>query len=162
MNFTSSMAAKEFIVSRIAEEASRQQVGLSELERKILFFSEGYSTLPDMMEVNERFEATCDAEQYEEKIRKLSRQAFERDRKESPEDAALWRDAVRALGKAGLLPRVQRQRKEVRRLLGRVAQAPGKVVLRLPRANSLWGRYGRGVAKADRNCLTAASYCSLA
>jgi len=93
------MDAKEFIVSRIVEEASRQHVGLSELERKMLDFSEGYPTLPDMMGVAEKFEATYDAEKYEEKIRQLSRKVFERDRERSPENAELWRDAIEVLRK---------------------------------------------------------------
>jgi hypothetical protein len=93
------MDAKEFIVSRIVEEASRQHVGLSELERKMLYFSEGYPTLPDMMGVAEKFEATYDAEKYEEKIRQLSRKVFERDQEQSPENAELWRDAIEVLRK---------------------------------------------------------------
>jgi hypothetical protein len=93
------MDAKEFIVSRIAQEARRHDISLSELERKMLYFSEVYPRLPDMMEVAEKFEAKYDAEKYEKKIRELSRKAFERDRKESPENARLWRDAIKVLRK---------------------------------------------------------------
>jgi hypothetical protein len=93
------MDAKEFIVSRIIDEASRDNISLSELERKMLYFSEVYPTLPDMMEVAEKFEAKYDTEKYEEKIRGLSRKAFGRDRKESPENAQLWRDAINVLRK---------------------------------------------------------------
>jgi hypothetical protein len=93
------MEAKEFLASRIIEEASRRHVRLSELERKMLYFSEGYPTLPDMMEVNEKFEAEYDDEKYETKIRRLSRKAFRRDQKESPENVPLWREAVKVLNK---------------------------------------------------------------
>jgi len=99
MSFASSMEAKEFLVSRIVEEASRQQVRLSELERKMLYFSEAFPTLPDMVEVNEKFEAEYDGEKYEEKIKMLSKTAFHRDQKESPEMVPLWREAVKALNK---------------------------------------------------------------
>lgn len=93
------MEAKEFLVSRITEEASKCHVRLSEVERKMLYFSEGYPTLPDIMEVNAQFEAECDDEKYETKIRRLSRKAFRRDQKESPEDVPLWREAVKVLNK---------------------------------------------------------------
>lgn len=99
MSFASSMEAKEFLVSRITEEARRRHLRLSELERKMLYFSEGYPTLPDMMEVNEKFEAEYDSEKYEEKIKKLSESAFQRDQEESPENIPLWRDAVNVLNK---------------------------------------------------------------
>jgi hypothetical protein len=68
MSFASSMEAKEFLVSRIIEEARKRHVRLSELERKMLYFSEGHPTLPDIMEVNEKFEAEYDNEKYETKI----------------------------------------------------------------------------------------------
>jgi hypothetical protein len=97
MSFASSMEAKEFLVSRITEEAKKRHVRLSELERKMLYFSEGYPTLPDIMEVNEQFEAEYDSEKYEEKIKKLSKNAFRRDQKESPENIPLWREAVKVL-----------------------------------------------------------------
>jgi hypothetical protein len=99
MSFASSMEAKEYLASRIVGEAKRRHVGLSELERKMLFFSEGYPTLPDMMEVNEEFEAQYNNEKYEKKIRKLSRKAFEHDREESPESIQLWREAIQVLKK---------------------------------------------------------------
>jgi hypothetical protein len=93
------MEAKQFLVSRITEEASRRHVRLSELERKMLYFSEGYPTLPDIMEMNEQFEAEYDSEKYEEKIKKLSKNAFRRDQRESPENIPLWREAVKVLNK---------------------------------------------------------------
>ena len=49
------------------------------------------------MEVNEQFEAEYDSEKYEEKIKKLSKNAFRRDQKESPENIPLWREAVKLL-----------------------------------------------------------------
>jgi hypothetical protein len=99
MSFASSMEAKEFLVSRIVEEASRQHVRLSELERKMLYFSERYPTLPDIMEVNEKFEAEYDSEEYEGKIKGLARKALRHDQKESPENVPLWREAIQMLNK---------------------------------------------------------------
>ena len=97
MAFKGSMHAKEFLVSRIAAEAQRAQVPLSELEQKELYFSENYPTLPNMLEIDEQFEAQVDSGEFEEKIRKLSRQAFSHDSMESPEIAERWRDAIRRL-----------------------------------------------------------------
>jgi hypothetical protein len=91
------MEAKEFLASRIAGEAKRRHMALSEVEQKMLYFSEGYPTLPDMMEVNAEFEAKYDDEKYEKKIRKLSRKAFAREREESPENVHLWREAIKLL-----------------------------------------------------------------
>ena len=65
----------------------------------MLFFSEGYPTLRDMMEVNQEFEAQYDDEKYEKKIQKLSRRAFVRDEKESPENIQFWREAIAVLNK---------------------------------------------------------------
>lgn len=97
MTFANSMQAKEFLVSRIIEEARREQLGLSEVERKMLYFSEQYPALPDMIEVNEKFEAEYDSDEYERKVRRLTKSAFEHDRQESTEYAERWQDAIRIL-----------------------------------------------------------------
>jgi hypothetical protein len=51
--FHSAREAKEFLISRIVEEARRENIPLSEVERKMLYFSETDWTLPDIMQVNE-------------------------------------------------------------------------------------------------------------
>jgi hypothetical protein len=99
MTFANSVEAKEFLVSRIVEEARREQVSLSELETKMLYFSEHYPTLPDMAEINEKFDAKYDSEKYEKKIRRLTKKAFKHDREESTEYVARWHEAVRVLKK---------------------------------------------------------------
>jgi hypothetical protein len=99
MNFANSMDAKTFLVSRIVQEAKRRQILLSDLEQKMLYFSETYASLPDMLEINERFESEYDDEEYEKKIAKLSSSAYRRDSKESPEIARQWREAIKVLKK---------------------------------------------------------------
>jgi hypothetical protein len=99
MSFSSSMEAKQFLISRIAEEARRQRIPLSELEQKMLFFSESYPTLPDMAEVAQKFESEYNDEEYEKKIAQLSKSAYQRERNESPETAQLWKDAIEVLKK---------------------------------------------------------------
>jgi len=48
--------AKEFLVSRIVEEARRENVPLSDVERKMLYFSETNWTLPDIASVSAAFD----------------------------------------------------------------------------------------------------------
>jgi hypothetical protein len=50
--------AKEYLIDRVVDEAQLQGMPLSDLERKMLYFSETGWTLPDMEEVNAAFERT--------------------------------------------------------------------------------------------------------
>ena len=72
--FTTAREAKEFLVGNIAEQAQRTGIPLSDVERKMLFFSETDWTLPDIAEVNDAFDHEYDREQYEKKIVKIVRQ----------------------------------------------------------------------------------------
>jgi hypothetical protein len=74
--FASAREAKEFLVEKIVDEAEREGVPLSEVERKMLYFSETGWTLPDIWEVNAAFDRDYDAAAYEDKIAGLI-QAFE-------------------------------------------------------------------------------------
>jgi hypothetical protein len=65
--------AMVFLASRIAEEAEREGLPLTETERKMLYFSETGWTLPDMPEVNDAFERECDRKQYERRVARLIR-----------------------------------------------------------------------------------------
>jgi hypothetical protein len=95
--FGDSMQAKRFLVSRIAEQARRQNEPLSDLEEKMLYFSEGYPTLPNMLEINDRFEKEVDCNDYEAKISRLASVAYDHDRKESPENISTWKAAKKLL-----------------------------------------------------------------
>jgi ATP-dependent helicase/DNAse subunit B len=114
--FHSAREGKEFLISRIVEETNRENVPLSEVERKMLYFSESDWTLPDIMEVNDQFDRECDQDEYEEKITALVSKAAQHDRKQSGEKYDAWWDAIRLLEKqdhyilvmiraAGLRPR---------------------------------------------------------
>ena len=93
------MAAKDFLVSRIMKEAERESVNVSDVERKMLYYSEGFDTLPDMSDVSDEFDTAANTSQYERKISKLIRNAFKHDRKESPELIFQWRRAIQLLGR---------------------------------------------------------------
>jgi len=94
--FADSQAALEFLVSRIAAEARREKVPLSDVERDMLYFSETHWTLPNI-EVNEQFDAEYDQDEYEEKIARLIRNARDHARKENPVEFEGWSNAVKAL-----------------------------------------------------------------
>jgi hypothetical protein len=86
--------AKEFLVGRIADEAQRGGIALSEVERKMLYFSETGWTLPDIAEVNETFEREFDQRQYEHKIARLIRQLCARHRRDNADELGGWKEAV--------------------------------------------------------------------
>jgi preprotein translocase subunit SecG len=97
--FSNAREAKEFLISRIVAEAQREKVPLSEIERKMLYFSETAWTLPDIMEVNDEFDREYDQAEYENKIARLIRNETKRLHKENPEEFASWISAARKLKK---------------------------------------------------------------
>ena len=68
---TTTKEAKDLLAGIIAAEAKREGVPLSELEHKMLYFSESDWTLPDMAAVSAEFDRDCDANEYEQKIARL-------------------------------------------------------------------------------------------
>src|SRR5580658_1429108 len=97
--FRTARAAKEFLISIIVAEAQRENVPLSEVERKMLYFTESGWTLPDMTTVYEEFDREYDQNKYEKKIARLISKADRHTRKESHEEYdALWA-AIRFLRK---------------------------------------------------------------
>jgi hypothetical protein len=95
--FHSGREAKEFLISRIVVEAQRENVLLSEVERKMLYFTESGWTLPDMTAVSEEFDRDYDQNKYEKKIARLIRNAAKHDRKESRDEYDAWWTAIRRL-----------------------------------------------------------------
>ena len=89
--------AKQFLISKVIEEAKVEQVTLSEVERKMLYFTEVHPSLPDIYEVNAEFERDYDSDEYEAKIAGLLRNARDRDRQSSPRREQEWKDALDAL-----------------------------------------------------------------
>ncbi len=95
--FHSGREAKEFLISELVAEAQRENVPLSEVERKMLYFTESGWTLPDIMKVSEDFDREYDQAKYEQKIAKLVTKADRRIRKGSREDYDRWWAAIRFL-----------------------------------------------------------------
>lgn len=92
--FTTAREAKEFLIAEILEEARLQGTSLTELERKMLYFSESGWTLPDMAEAALAFERLHDEDEYERKIANLIHLARQRARKMND---ARWSTAIRKL-----------------------------------------------------------------
>jgi hypothetical protein len=90
-------AAKEFLVACIVEEAQREDVPLTEIERKMLFFSETHWTLPDIYEVNSAFEQEYNTADYEGKISQLIRSFKARVRRDDPAKLEDWNREVAAI-----------------------------------------------------------------
>jgi len=91
--------AKEFVIAQVVEQAKRENVPLSEIERRMLYFTESYDPPPDIVETNDEFERDYDSADYEKKIADLLRNARERNKKESPEAATRWKQAVKDLSR---------------------------------------------------------------
>jgi len=84
-------------VGKITEQASREGVSLSQIEQKMLYFSEADWTLPDIGEVHTTFDRDYDQARYEKKIVRIVRQLRARGRRESADDHDLWNEAVEKL-----------------------------------------------------------------
>lgn len=97
--FASARDAKEFLVGRIVDEAQREGVSLSEVEQKMLYFSESSWAPPDVIDTNEQFDREFDQPEYERKIAALIRNARKRVRKENRQEFDDWSDAIDILGK---------------------------------------------------------------
>lgn len=95
--FHSAREAKEFLISKIVEEAQQEGIVLSETERKMLYFSETAWTLPDMATVSDEFDNAYSQRDYERKIAPLIRKAGKRVRRESPAEYDTWWQAIRRL-----------------------------------------------------------------
>jgi hypothetical protein len=91
--------AKDFLVMQTAEQAALEGVPLSDLEKRMMYFTENAGAIEDPVKLNEEFEAQYDSEEFETKIAKLLHHAHARVKKESPEKARLWSNAIRTLNK---------------------------------------------------------------
>lgn len=89
--------AKEFLISKIVIEAQRENVPLSETERKMLYFTESGWTLPDIMRVNEAFDREYDQDEYEKKIARIIATAYKGILHDSRDEYDKWWAAVRFL-----------------------------------------------------------------
>jgi hypothetical protein len=91
--------AKDFLVHQTVEQASLEYVPFSDLERRMMYFTETGEMSEDIFELNAAFEAEYDSAEYESKVTTLMRHAYARLKKENPSLAQDWDEAVQQLGK---------------------------------------------------------------
>jgi len=91
--------AKDFLVQQTAEQAALDNVLLSDLEKRMMYFTETGECPEDPISLNEAFEAEYDTSTYEKKISLLMAKAYRRIKRESPEKLRLWNDSFRVLSK---------------------------------------------------------------
>ena len=91
--------AKDFLVGQAAQQASLDGVALSDLEKRMMYFTESADATVNPIELNDAFEAQYDTAEYEIKISRLLRHAFLRVKKENSETARQWNEAVKVLNK---------------------------------------------------------------
>ncbi len=89
--------AKDFLVQQTAEQAALDNVPLSDLEKRMMYFTEGKNATEDPAALNDDFEAQYDTAQFEKKISRLMRRAYSRLKKEDPQKALQWNQAIRSL-----------------------------------------------------------------
>jgi hypothetical protein len=95
MEFTSD-SAKQFLLSKLNEQATRDAIVLDEVERRMFLFSES-SGSPDI-EAQEKFDKDYESKTYESKVTKLLRRSYGRDKK-TGDGRASWKAAMKALSR---------------------------------------------------------------
>jgi hypothetical protein len=94
-NIGSIREAKDFLAGKIVAEAKREGNPLTEVERKMLYFTETGWTLPDMAAVSGEFDRDYDQDEYERKIGGLVCGLL--DREELQGERETWNRAVEKL-----------------------------------------------------------------
>jgi hypothetical protein len=92
--------AKDFLAQQTTEQAALEKVPLSPVEKRMMYFTESDSvSCENPLELNDEFEAECDTGEYEVKIARLLRHAYDRLKVEDPERKRMWDQAVHELRK---------------------------------------------------------------
>lgn len=112
--------AKIFLASRIAEEAEIQGFPLSDIERKMLYYSDSGWTLDDISEVNDAVARQIDRKLYEKRMASLIRTLRARLQASGGEEYEAWNRAIH------ILKQTREERKETHYVLALIAGAPPK------------------------------------
>lgn len=87
--------AKEYLIGRILVQADKDGISLSDVEKKMLYYSETGWTLPTMMAISTDFDRNYNQDEYEAKIGRVIRRIY--DRPEENRDDDNWNEAVHRL-----------------------------------------------------------------
>jgi hypothetical protein len=77
--------AKDFLVNQTAEQAALDSVPLSDLEKRMMYFTESNDSCEDLIAFNGESETEVKSEEYEPKIARLLKHAHKGIKNESPE-----------------------------------------------------------------------------
>jgi len=92
--------AKDFLVQQVAEQAALEKVSVSDLEKRMMFFTETDSaSCENPIDLNTEFEEQYDTKEYELKISGLLHSAHKRVKREDAANLRSWEEAVRTLRK---------------------------------------------------------------
>jgi hypothetical protein len=91
--------AKDFLVEQTTQQAAIQGVALSDLEKRMMYFTEWDDSCENPIQLNEEFEAQYDTAAYEAKMAGLLKSAYKRAKTESPTTRRLWDEALHILKK---------------------------------------------------------------
>lgn len=90
--FITTRDAKEYLIARIIAQADQDSTSLTDVERKMLYFSESAWTLPDMMTISSEFDQQYSQDEYEKKIAAVVHHIHE-----ANIDEANWNNALNRL-----------------------------------------------------------------
>ena len=93
--------AKDYLAGKISSKAEREGMPLSELERNMLYFSEGDWAIPEKKAMREEFNRNYDLNEFREKISELVRQIQANVEDHGELEKKAWDDAVRRLSGRG-------------------------------------------------------------
>ena len=97
MRFMRVREAEDFLVQQTREQAALENIPLSDLETRMMCFTESGEMSEDPLELNSPFDSGYDTDKYEAKISKLMRHAHWRLQKENPDSARQWDVALAKL-----------------------------------------------------------------
>jgi hypothetical protein len=89
--------AKDFLVRQTAEQDLLEGVFLSDLEKRMMYFTEGEDSSEDSAKLDDEFETNFDSAAYEAKVSKLLNHAYFRLKRENPETARRWDECIRLI-----------------------------------------------------------------
>lgn len=92
--------AKDFLVEQAAQQAALDRTPLSDLERRMMYFTESDpASCDDPMDLNDEFEEKYDTAEYEAKMSRLLHRAYRRLKAENPGGQSQWDEAISTLKK---------------------------------------------------------------
>jgi len=89
--------AKDFLVQQTIEQAAIEKIPFSDLEKRMMYFTESGECPEDPIELNNAFEAEYDTTQYETKTAKLMAHVYRRLKKDDSSYLRTWDEAIKHL-----------------------------------------------------------------